>query len=97
MFARRLAESLDRRSIVGLPVRGAAIEWRDEGVEHSHKEEMMMRKLALVLCGGLLASVFVSSPQAAIAQEKSGKTCRLEQQCHWENFKKICVWVKVCR
>ncbi len=26
-----------------------------------------------------------------------GKDCRLEQQCHWKDFKKICVWVKVCR
>jgi hypothetical protein len=26
-----------------------------------------------------------------------GKTCRMEQQCHWVNFKKICTYVKVCR
>jgi len=31
------------------------------------------------------------------AQETKGKTCRMEQQCHWENFKKICTYVKVCR
>jgi hypothetical protein len=23
--------------------------------------------------------------------------CHMEQQCHWENFKKICTYVKVCR
>ena len=23
--------------------------------------------------------------------------CRMEQQCHWENFKKVCTYVKVCR
>lgn len=56
-----------------------------------------MRGLALVLSCGLFASVVVLAPQAALAQEKSGKNCRMEQQCHWENFKKICVWVKVCR
>jgi hypothetical protein len=57
---------------------------------------MTMRGLAFVLCCGL-APVFVLAPQATLAQERNGKTCRLEQQCHWENFKKICVWVKVCR
>ena len=31
------------------------------------------------------------------AQDNKTKTCRMEQQCHWENFKKICTWVKVCR
>jgi hypothetical protein len=23
--------------------------------------------------------------------------CRMEKQCHWKNFKKYCVLVKVCR
>jgi hypothetical protein len=26
----------------------------------------------------------------AAAQQFTGKTCRMEQQCHWENFKKLC-------
>ena len=26
-----------------------------------------------------------------------GQSCRMEQQCHWVNFKKICTYVKVCR
>jgi hypothetical protein len=56
-----------------------------------------MRALSLILSCGLLTLISVSTPQAAQAQEKTGKNCRLEQQCHWENFKKICVWVKVCR
>jgi hypothetical protein len=43
---------------------------------------------ALVLLGTAAA------PTVAAAQ---GKTCRMEQQCHWENFKKICTYVKVCR
>jgi hypothetical protein len=29
--------------------------------------------------------------------DAKGKDCRMEQQCHWKDFKKICVWVKVCR
>jgi len=35
--------------------------------------------------------------RAAPPQDDKGKVCRMEQQCHWENFKKICVYVKVCR
>lgn len=39
-----------------------------------------------------------SAATLAAAQEaKAEKTCRMEQQCRWENFKKICVYVKVCR
>lgn len=51
----------------------------------------------LVLCYGLLALVSIATPRIAAAQEFKGKDCRLEQQCHWKDFKKICVWVKVCR
>ena len=35
--------------------------------------------------------------QTPAAAEPKGKTCTMEQQCHWENFKKVCTWVKVCR
>ena len=56
-----------------------------------------MRGLYLVLCCGLLGLVMISVPQVARAQETKGKNCRMEQQCHWKDFKKICVWVKVCR
>jgi len=38
-----------------------------------------------------------AAAQAAAAQDSQGKNCRMEQQCHWQDFKKICVWVKVCR
>ena len=49
-----------------------------------------------------LAAAFVflaiaAVPTMAAAQEPKGKTCRMEQQCHWVNFKKICTDVKVCR
>jgi hypothetical protein len=43
---------------------------------------------AFLSCGG--------SANAATADPK-GKVCRMEQQCHWENYKKICTYVKVCR
>jgi hypothetical protein len=57
-----------------------------------------MRGFYLVLCCGLLALIAICVPQAAKAQEETkGKDCRMEQQCHWKDFKKICVWVKVCR
>ena len=51
----------------------------------------------LVACCGFVVLVAVSAPHAATAQETKGKDCRMEQQCHWKDFKKICVWVKVCR
>ena len=43
---------------------------------------------AIVVCGG------AANAQTA---DTKGKVCRMEQQCHWENFKKICTYVKVCR
>ncbi len=46
---------------------------------------------------GILALIATYSSSDAAAQDASGKNCRMEQQCHWENFKKICTWVKVCR
>jgi hypothetical protein len=56
-----------------------------------------MRGLCSAIAYGLVALLIVSLPRAAMAQDKTGKNCRMEQQCHWENFKKVCVWVKVCR
>jgi len=56
-----------------------------------------MRGPAFLLCCGLLGLVVMATPYATASQDKNGKNCRMEQQCHWENFKKICVWVKVCR
>jgi hypothetical protein len=56
-----------------------------------------MRGLYWAVGCGLIASAALYWPQAATAQETKGKDCRMEQQCHWKDFKKICVWVKVCR
>jgi hypothetical protein len=45
--------------------------------------------------------VFATLAGGAWAEEKprdaKGQVCHKEQQCHWENFKKICTWVTVCR
>jgi hypothetical protein len=46
---------------------------------------------AIVLLG------IAAAPTVAAAQAPKGQTCRMEQQCHWVNFKKICTYVKVCR
>jgi hypothetical protein len=59
-----------------------------------------MRARYLIVCCGLLASMLFPALPAAAAQPvpaSPGKSCRMEQQCHWQDFKKICVWVKVCR
>jgi hypothetical protein len=52
----------------------------------------MARSLVFILT---LISIYNST--AASAQRSKGKNCRMEQQCHWENFKKVCTWVQVCR
>ncbi len=49
---------------------------------------------AVILVG--LTSSGIAAPASSPGEEK-GKVCRMEQQCHWENFKKFCVYVKVCR
>jgi hypothetical protein len=55
----------------------------------------MNRIIALAAATVLLGAAVI--PAVAAAQEPKGKTCRMEQQCHWENFKKVCTYVKVCR
>jgi uncharacterized membrane protein len=50
-----------------------------------------------VLAFAIFTLAAIAAPTCVMAQDKSAKTCRMEQQCHWENFKKICVYVKVCR
>jgi hypothetical protein len=65
------------------------------------QEVIMIRSLTFSLIAAVLAA---SSPSFAAQNEPdpkgnnpTGKTCHMEQQCHWENFKKICTYVKVCR
>ena len=53
-----------------------------------------MRGQSLLLGGAILALVSIYNSAGARAQNANGKDCRMEQQSHWENFKKICVWVK---
>jgi hypothetical protein len=57
--------------------------------------ETTMRSITLLPCAILAAIAIQSAP--ALAQDAKGKSCHMEQQCHWENFKKVCVSVKVCR
>jgi hypothetical protein len=57
-----------------------------------------MRNLALAtLAAVALGTVLAPMAANAAQQDEKGKTCHMEQQCHWENFKKVCVYVKVCR
>jgi hypothetical protein len=67
-------------------------------VTNTKIEEIKMRYFVLLAISMIVLS---GSPgwAAAVAAstEAKGKTCRMEQQCRWENFKKICVYVKVCR
>ncbi len=48
----------------------------------------------VAFASALLVLGVIAAPTVASAQ---AKTCHMEQQCHWVNFKKICTYVKVCR
>jgi hypothetical protein len=52
---------------------------------------------SLVLSSAVLVLLAIQSSTSAWAQSSNGKNCRMEQQCHWVNFKKVCTYVKVCR
>jgi len=52
-----------------------------------------MKRIMLVALTGTIASAGLAS----LATVARAETCRLEKQCRFENFKKICVMVKVCR
>jgi Spy/CpxP family protein refolding chaperone len=51
----------------------------------------------LLLTAVTLTAITPQTSFGAQAQEAKGQSCHMEQQCHWENFKKVCVYVKVCR
>jgi hypothetical protein len=57
----------------------------------------MTRSFSLTVAAAILVSGFGVGTANAAPAETRDKTCHMEQQCHWENFKKVCVWVKVCR
>jgi hypothetical protein len=57
----------------------------------------MTRSFCRIVSAAVLAFAFGVTLAAAAPREPQGKSCHMEQQCHWENFKKVCVWVKVCR
>jgi hypothetical protein len=54
----------------------------------------MTRCSSLAIAAAILACCTCANAQTP---DPKGKVCRMEQQCHWENFKKICTYVKVCR
>lgn len=56
-----------------------------------------MRYYAMLSVLIVLGAGSASAATPAAVQDVKGKTCRMEQQCRWENFRKICVYVKVCR
>ena len=55
-------------------------------------EETHMRTLfAFALIAGVSTAAFDATSAAA------AEHCRMEKQCRWVNFKKVCTYVKVCR
>jgi hypothetical protein len=87
------AQSLDRRAVIGLSLINDMVVEPPEG--QVSKETAM--KISLPVMSTLLGLLTILMPISAHAQPAKGKNCRMEQQCHWENFKKVCVNVKVCR
>lgn len=51
----------------------------------------MKTLFALTLIAGVCAAFVDTAPAAA------EQYCRMEKQCRWVNFKKVCTYVKVCR
>jgi hypothetical protein len=51
----------------------------------------------MILLPVLILAVIAIQSAPALAQPAKGQNCHMEQQCHWENFRKVCVYVKVCR
>jgi hypothetical protein len=49
------------------------------------------------MAAGTLVVGFAINPALAEPSPQKGQACRMEQQCKWVNFKKVCTWVKVCR
>jgi hypothetical protein len=56
-----------------------------------------MTRFSLAIVATILSCGCGLAAQTSDTKGQEGKVCRMEQQCHWENFKKICTWVKVCR
>jgi hypothetical protein len=57
----------------------------------------MLRNISMLFFVVALSVAVTRTTSFAASAGANGKTCRMEQQCRWQNFKKICTWVKVCR
>jgi hypothetical protein len=89
------AQSLDRRALISLSMIDHRT--RQDRARGSFFEEEKTMKCCLLLACGIVALLASQMPAGAQPQETKGKNCHMEQQCHWKNFKKVCVYVKVCR
>lgn len=46
---------------------------------------------------GLIAALVLATLGAAVPAAAEPGNCHMEKQCKWVNFKKVCVWTRVCR
>jgi hypothetical protein len=80
------AKSLDRRAVIRLSMIDHRTRLRQPVADH-FEEEKPTKRCMLLTCG-IVALLASHMPAKAQAQGAKGKNCHMEQQCHWENFKK---------
>ena len=51
----------------------------------------MRTAFALIFIAGVCSAMMNAGPATA------AQHCRMEKQCHWVNYKKVCTYVRVCR
>ncbi len=49
------------------------------------------------LISGLRVMIILAVIAAAVPAAAETGNCHMEKQCKWVNFKKVCVWTRVCR
>ena len=58
----------------------------------------LLRHIALYcLMTVVIAACLLVGTHGRTSAAEARKSCRIEKQCRWVNFKQVCYYVKVCR
>ena len=52
--------------------------------------------MTLIRLSAAAAAILLTQAAAPVPAAAEPANCHMEKQCKWVNFKKICVWTKVC-